>query len=195
MSDVITAIRERLKAKLTDNDTFGTVKLSPPANSATLDSDEKALGFALPPLLRRIYLEIGNGGFGPGYGLIGISGGTPDDSGKTVPAYYRLFRSRRTEDQTWSWPEGLLVICHWGCSIYSCVDCLHPRFRMRVFDPNVHVDHDSWDNSFFEERTSFDDWIGAWADGVDLWEATYGENGVVRQILEKRENFVKKVGL
>jgi hypothetical protein len=189
------AIRERLRTKLTDNDTFGRVKLSPPGTSGMVDSDEKALGFALPPLLRRVYLEIGNGGFGPGYGLIGMSGGTPDDTGKTVPGYYRLFRSCRTKDQTWSWPEGLLVICHWGCAIYSCVDCLHPRFRIRMFDPNVHIEGDSWDDSFFEERASFDDWIEAWADGTNLWEATYGENGAVRRILEGREELRKKVGL
>jgi hypothetical protein len=195
MSDIVTAIRDRLKTKLTDNDTFGTVKLSPPATPGILDSDEKALGFALPPLLRRIYLEIGNGGFGPGCGLIGMSGGTPDDTGDTIPASYRLLRSRQGRDQTCSWPEGLLVICHWGCAIYSCVDCLHPRFRVRIFDPNVHIDHNSWDDSFFEECASFDEWMGAWANGVRLWDATYGEQGAVRRILEQREEFRKKVGL
>lgn len=195
MGDIIAAIRERLRTKITDSETFGTVQLASPASAGVLDSDEKALGFALPPLLRRVYLEIGNGGFGPGYGLIGMSGGTPSDTGYTVPTYYRLFRSREAKDSTWSWPEGLLVICHWGCAIYSCVDCLHPRFRMRVFDPNVHMEHDSWDDSFFEERASFDAWIRAWADGANLWESTYGENGVVRRILEEREEFRKKVGL
>jgi hypothetical protein len=27
------------------------------------------LGFSLPPLLQRLYLEVADGGFGPGYGL------------------------------------------------------------------------------------------------------------------------------
>src|SRR5262249_37828243 len=103
--------------------------------------------------------------------------------------------SRSTNDQTWAWPEGLLVICHWGCAIYSCVDCLHPGFRMRIYDPNVHMDQDNWDDSFFEECASFDDWIAAWSDGVCLWDVTYGEEGTVRRILEGREEFRKKVGL
>jgi hypothetical protein len=43
-----------------------------PVTMEELAQAEEQLGFALPALLRRIYLEVGNGGFGPGYGLFAL---------------------------------------------------------------------------------------------------------------------------
>ena len=40
---------------------------------------ESELGFGLPPLLRAIYHEVGNGGFGPGHGILGIKEGKLTD--------------------------------------------------------------------------------------------------------------------
>jgi hypothetical protein len=82
---------------------------------------------------KRIDVEIGNGGFGPGYGLIGLTNGAPDDQDKTAPAIYDWFRGGDPHDASWEWPAGLLPICHWGCAILSCVDCADPNFRMRIF--------------------------------------------------------------
>src|SRR5687767_4174627 len=128
----IAAIRRRIRTKITDSDGFS------PADPDGIADDERQFGFAFPPLLKRIYTEIGNGGFGPGYGLIGLSNGVPDDAGNTGPAIYKLFRDGDPEDPHWKWPEGLLPICDWGCAIRSCVDCADPNFRMRIFDPNEH---------------------------------------------------------
>lgn len=36
------------------------------ASAEALDAAEASMGVALPPLLRRLYAEIANGGFGPG---------------------------------------------------------------------------------------------------------------------------------
>lgn len=47
----------------------------PPATEEALLQVEERLGFAHPSVLRDLYLHIANGGFGPGYGLIGIPGG------------------------------------------------------------------------------------------------------------------------
>jgi hypothetical protein len=135
--------------------------------------------------MKRIYQEIGNGGFGPGYGLIGVSNGVPDYDGMTVPAIYELFRGSSTDEPDWNWPERLLPVCDWGCAIRSCVDCADPNFRMRIFDPNVH-DGDDWADSFFEESPNFETWITAWASGVDLWNAMYGAEGHVARILSAR---------
>ena len=51
----------------------------PPATPEALDAAEARMGAALPPLLRRLYGEVANGGFGPGSGIIGIEGGWTDD--------------------------------------------------------------------------------------------------------------------
>ena len=184
MGDIIAAIRRRLETKITDLGQPwrpGLIPSEPP----DFASDERRLGFALPPLMKPIYQEVGNGGFGPGYGLIGLTNGVPDETGKTGPATYELFRGSSTDEPNWNWPEGMLPVCHWGCAIYSCVDCADPNFRMRIFDPNVH-DGDDWADSFFEESSSFKTWITAWASGVDLWNAMYGAEGHVARILSAR---------
>jgi SMI1 / KNR4 family (SUKH-1) len=181
----VAAIRRRLKAKVTDLGGASYSRLRP-GDPVEIAADEKRLGFALPPLLKRIYTEIGNGGFGPGYGLIGLTNGVPDDTGRTAPEVYRLMRGVNRDDPNWEWPEGLLPICHWGCAIVSCVDCADPNFRMRIFDPNVHDDEREWADSLFEESNGFETWIREWASGADLWSAMYGENGHIAQILTAR---------
>src|SRR6266581_7001168 len=134
---VIAAIRRRLKTKFTDMNTFSQPILKP-GDPVEIEYDERRLGFTLPPLMKRIYSEIGNGGFGPGYGLIGLTNGVPDDVGGTGPDIYQQFRSADSIEANLKWPFGLLPICNWGCAIVSCVDCADPNFRMRIFDPNAH---------------------------------------------------------
>ena len=43
-------------------------KLPPlaPAKSEAIDEGERAIRFPIPSLLRRLYLDVGSGGFGPG---------------------------------------------------------------------------------------------------------------------------------
>ena len=48
---------------------------------------EEHLGFAIPELLKSIYLNVANGGFGPGYGLIGVAGGHRSDLGSLVETF------------------------------------------------------------------------------------------------------------
>jgi len=153
----IAAIRRRLQSKITDLGEATYSKFGP-GDPVKIADDEKRLGFTLPPLMKRIYIEIGNGGFGPGYGLIGLTNGAPDDIGKIAPEIYNQLRSADRDDPNWKWPHGLLPICHWGCAILSCVDCTDPNFRMRIFDPNVH-EKDDWADSFFEESDGFGIWM------------------------------------
>jgi SMI1 / KNR4 family (SUKH-1) len=187
MDDIVSLIRKRLQWKITDRDEISRPKPLKPAQSSGLAADEENLGFRLPPLLKRIYIEIGNGGFGPGCGLIGMSSGVPDSTGKTAPEIYRILRSNDPQDPSWSWPFCRLPICEWGCAIISYVDCAVPDFPVGIFDPNVHNDTKSWDDSFFDEAKSFEVWIKAWADGSDLWQELYGETGRITRILTERK--------
>ena len=120
-----------------------------PATVEALAQAERQLGFALPSFLRRVYLEVGNGGFGPGYGLLPLNDlpptGNPDTT--SLVAEYQGMRSmsQKDIDEHWAdeeekpvlWPERVLLLCDWGCNIYSCLDCSSsdlPIFRM---DSNV----------------------------------------------------------
>src|SRR5260221_11519759 len=64
----------------------------PPASEAQMRKTEQQLGFALPPLLRLLYTHVANGGFGPGYGMIGAIGGFSftGSGGKKNVERYRL---------------------------------------------------------------------------------------------------------
>jgi hypothetical protein len=187
MSDIILELRRRLAVKTTDQDDVLRTQPAACASEAAIASDEKSLGFRLPAVLRRVYGEIGNGGFGPGYGLIGVSGGRPDDTGKTLAEVYAINATVDPEDPSWSWPKGLVPICHWGCAIYSCVDCLSPGNPVRIFDPNAHEDSTSWDDALFDEAPSLEQWLREWAAGVDLWVKSYGDDGTIAKALAKRE--------
>ena len=129
---------------------------------------ERELGLKFPETLRRLYTEIGDGGFGPGYGFLRIKGATNrhDD---TVVGLYQAFRDKDPSDSTWKWPEGLLLISDWGCAIRTGVIC--PTSRVVVFDPNLH-DSD-WAATFLDQRCTLDEWLEKWCDGVDLWEEIY----------------------
>jgi hypothetical protein len=184
MDAVSFLIRRRLKLKVTDLGQGGLVWKR--ATAPELDEDERRLGFPLPPLFKRIYMDVGNGGFGPGYGLLGMSNGAPDDFGKTAPESYSLRRQGDPDNRDWFWPDALLPICHWGCAIYSCINCRDSNFPMQIFDPNVHQDSD-WRDAYFDEAPSFDSWIREWAEGEDLWDDMYGDNGRIRKILAARK--------
>jgi len=58
----------------------------PPATEEQLRAIEEILGFPLPPLLRALYAQLANGGFGPRYGIMGALGGYAHNFGTIVDA-------------------------------------------------------------------------------------------------------------
>lgn len=105
-----------------------------PASRSEIEGAERRLGFSIPPLLRSIYLEIGNGGFGPGLGgrIIGVDRGYASDFGTLVETYEQLKGDQESEGNQWK--DGLLPFCTWGCNIFSCVDCTAPDYPVYQFE-------------------------------------------------------------
>jgi hypothetical protein len=134
------------------------------ASAVALLATEHSIGFSLPPLLRRIYTEIANGGFGPGYGLIGIDGGFTDDLGRNIVDIFTDKNSPSFQKYFPDWPIQSISICHWGCAMYSVVDCSTTEYQMFHFEPN---NLDIADYLMPHHRT-FDQYMAAWVDGVDL---------------------------
>jgi hypothetical protein len=130
----------------------------PPATMSAVTEAESLLGHPLPGLLRKLYLEIANGGFGPGYGILGLSGGhTVEPDGTSIDRLHRM----RTEG---SMPRpSLLPVCDWGCAILSLVDCADPQGRMWGFDPNP---VEAIEDAFFPQELNFTDWLSLWIDGT-----------------------------
>ena len=68
------------------------------------------MGLRLPRLLRQVYEQVGNGGFGPGYGLFGLPTSAGDEKESAV-GRYRMLHRLQTDPP---WPLGLLPLCDWG---------------------------------------------------------------------------------
>lgn len=131
-----------------------------PAPEEAVRECEELLGRPLPPLLRRCYLELGDGGFGPGYGLFPLR--DSEYGGSVMGAV----RQQAEWPAAWrSMAGSLLSLCDWGCGIESLVDCRHPSGGMWAIDPNPAPDDDP-DVMLFPESFTFTEWMRRWVDGT-----------------------------
>jgi len=137
------------------------------ATTQELLAAEGELGFALTGLLRKLYLRLGNGGFGPAHGLMGIAAGFRDDLGRDVVALYQRYRQSDPNDPRWRWPERLLPILHLGCAMYACVDCSSETGRVILFDPSGHGEDGGWEDEFLPLAPSLSAWLRDWLSGAD----------------------------
>jgi len=120
----------------------------PPATDDQIALTEQELGFALPPLLRALYQQLGNGGFGPGNGVIGVSGGYVACSSPEHDFAYegiqnptlamtlsrnrwriptrdlaRLLRHPGAYVSEVPQPGMTVSLIQWGCNVYTLLDC------------------------------------------------------------------------
>lgn len=162
--------RRKAAGNLSANDPFLRGDTSP-LNEHEVAVAECQLGFAIPPLLRLIYREITNGGFGDAYGFLGLVNGSVNEDGNDIISLYDAYRQPDSTDPHWNWPSGLLPLCHLGCAMYHCVDCNTPPFPVIWFEPNPHENGQPWDDSFIPFCPSLAQYLCCWLDGVDLWSA------------------------
>lgn len=113
----------------------------PPATEEQVRLSEEAMGSPYPPSLRMLYLQVANGGFGPGYGLVGAFCGYADAMHKEKQHEYVLQESvvsrsipkeatfidlEQYEKQYGKprnmyldidvWPMHFIYLCHWGAA-------------------------------------------------------------------------------
>ncbi len=160
--------------------TFGAFEVFPITTTETIREAELHLGFTLPALLRELYLKVGNGGFGPGYGLFGLPNGAPaihsDGKYYDLVSFYHLYRGEQpaqplkhdfqTQGSLFletldAWFDQLVPICAWGCHQYSLLDCSQAEA------PVIHYIGPG--GELILESPSFAGWIMDWLNGVDLW--------------------------
>lgn len=144
-----------------------------PASSTAIAAAEKSLDFALPVLLRRLLCEVGNGGFGPGHGLLGVAGGATDEHGSSLVDLYDGLSATHPDDPGWRWPQQLVPICPWGDSTYSCVDCSVPEAQLVTYDANGYRPGSDLGHFLTRQDESLESWLRAWTEGVDLWNRMF----------------------
>jgi hypothetical protein len=125
-------------------------EVGPRATPEVTAAAEQQLGFALHYLHKRLLEEIGNGGFGPGDGLIGIFGGALDVDDRSIIELRQVL-----------WPNAkfpVVPLCDWGDGIWSCIDCVTggvvSMSEFRLMDMGQ----------------GFQSWIEEWVSGTNLWE-------------------------
>ena len=145
----------------------GRANPEPAASAAEVAEFERRVGRPLPAVWQRVYTEIGDGGFGPGYGFLSlVTGAARTDEGNSAAGFVELLREGEDpDDPDFKWPDGLVPICHWGCAIYSCLDLRSAEVPIVRFDPNGHGPDDGWDGAWWQEAASSEAWLRAWAEG------------------------------
>ncbi|XVV09229.1 hypothetical protein ACQP2X_30840 [Actinoplanes sp. CA-131856] len=133
--------------------------LHPPATPANVEDAERQVGWPWPELLRRLYTEVADGGFGPGprgFARIG-----------DVAALHHGGRERGR-------PESWLELAPGGCTMYWYADLSKPG------NPVLLYDADGWDpfdgqnpeDGVYQVTPSLHEWLSTWAEGGDLWAET-----------------------
>lgn len=143
-------------------------KVPPPVSLDELELAEQKLGFQLPSLLRALYLQIGNGGFGPGYGLISLNDmGAKNYHINLVDGY--LLGINFVQADYPSWPRQFITVCNWGDNITSMVNWTTP------LSPVYRFNGDKYDTGPFEsaiklESLSLQTWLEDWLNDRPLFK-------------------------
>jgi hypothetical protein len=140
----VDTLLDRIRARIVEGkpcDHSGMwLPVQPPTTPAEVAAVEGRLGFQLPELLRRLYTQIGNGGFGPVFGLIPLSlvslgGHAPAEAEfELVGDYARLVRRYASKPCSGGWPVGLAPVFYCGCTVFEFVDCRSPDGPVVWFD-------------------------------------------------------------
>ncbi|MFD1933065.1 MULTISPECIES: SMI1/KNR4 family protein [Nonomuraea] len=131
-----------------------------PASEDAVAEAETRLGFPLHPLLRALYERVGDGGFGPDYGVLGL---------RSAVEEYGSRRDADPSDPGWFWPEGVLPILTWGCAMYACVDCRSDDGAVLLFEPNP-ISDGNWADAWFVDAPGLAEWLERWLAGRGWYE-------------------------
>jgi hypothetical protein len=132
-------------------------KAPPPASEQQVAAAEAELGFALPGELRQFYLEVADGGVGPGDGLYSL---------KQLLAKWREFTNDPIGPQGQDWPASLLPI---HGDEWDVVSIDRDSGRLVYWDLEEIDDDDeadpanpSWAASFVAHADSLEAWLDKW---------------------------------
>jgi hypothetical protein len=143
-------------------------RAQPPTTWEAVKDAVKELGFPLPPLLGRLWVEVANGGFGPGYGLFGLAGGhVAQGSELTVADGYLMDLDEPGSEVLYEggWPKKLVRICDWGCWHASAIDCTTSEGEVVDLPESGGLNR---------KAMTFAQWMEAWVNGEKLWTHSRG---------------------
>lgn len=166
--ELIRRLQERLRSEpAVDFDNIcPPIRPRPPVSERELAAAEAQLGFTLPPLVRALYSQVANGGYGPGYGVIQLAG----DELSLVESRKRMDEENEDSPGGEWWPEQLVEFVNWGCHYFSGMDCTRPHCPIFFYDHDRAIGDMTVADCLFPEADSLAEWLTAWLDGENLWE-------------------------
>ncbi|MEZ6073062.1 MAG: SMI1/KNR4 family protein [Pirellulales bacterium] len=134
--DLITRIREAARR----DETTQWFCVTTPEQIAYVES---IISIQLPELLKQCYMQIGNGGFGPSYGITGLPGGHESSWGDLIQTVEGLRQLEECE-------QGWLPLIDYGCAEMLCVDC--DEEELVVVSLQGEIDYKDYDFTTVMER-------------------------------------------
>jgi hypothetical protein len=134
--------------------------LPPPAPPGAVTELEATVGHPMPPLLKRIYLEVADGGFGRWGGALSLTDTTYrfSDSGPLLEEYLGWANAPDINH-----PPAVVPLLTWGCAVWSLVDYSTPEGRMWGWEPNARCLR----HALFPEDLTLAERLKGWLDGRD----------------------------
>jgi hypothetical protein len=121
----------------------------PPCTEAEVAAAEAKLGFVLPGDLRLFYLEVADGGVGPGAGIYSL---------KQLLAKWREFTDEPIGERGQKWPSKLLPIHGDDWDVVS----IDRGTGELIYWDVEEIDYGGWKKSFKPEAGSLEAWLDKW---------------------------------
>jgi len=123
-----------------------------PATEEAVLEAEAAIGFPIPQILRRVYLEVANGGFGPRFDVMGVRGHNYFVGGD----YADIVECYGSPDTNDPFPmSGKVWLLDWGCALWSLCDFSTPEGMMWGWDPHTCCER----HTLFPKEQTVKDWL------------------------------------
>ncbi|MFI0242598.1 hypothetical protein [Streptomyces sp. NPDC016845] len=134
-------------------------ELPEPAPAEAVAEVEAAVGYPMPALLKRTYLEVADGGFGRWSQALSLTDTEYQfsDAPRLVEAYLTEWLPRPGH------PAAVVPLLEWGGAIWSFVDFSTSEGRMWAWDPNQRC----LQHALFPEDLTLAERLTGWLDGQD----------------------------
>lgn len=150
-------LHERAQGVRAQMTTPAEAPLPPPSTAAALDQAEAQLGLPLPGFLRRVYLEVADGGFGPGAGLLSAA--------ELVASHRELRSSPPSEAEDDEWPGDVLPLVASDEGHY-CLETSTGRVLESEYDEVESDDDVTFRLALREIAPSLQAWLAGWLDAA-----------------------------